>query len=156
MLILNYRAAAVHERSRALWVVAGFTVALVIVLVTAGFAVFGLLPDSPQAIAFLLIVLPSLAPLALVLSLMVAVFYTGAFDPRLVIRRTTAWGACGLLLTGLFALVENVISATISRWLHLPENVGTMVASMAVALAFVSLQKYVFPRLSRRTINRAV
>ena len=84
------------------------------------------------------------------LAITVAVFYSGVFDPRLVIQRTTAYAALGILLAGLFALVENLISSTFTRWLNLPGSVATVIASMTVAAALLPLQKYVVPMVKRR------
>lgn len=145
LLLRNYRRATQFERWRALWVVAGCTAALALIVLIAALTSFDILPDDPAVITTVLVVLPSVALLIVVLSLAIAVFYAGTFDPSLVIRKTTIYGVSGVLLTGLFALVENVISGTLARWLHLPASVSTVAASMAVALAIGPLRKLLAP-----------
>jgi hypothetical protein len=119
-------------------------------------AMFDLVPDNPKAIAFVIVVLPSIAPLVIVLSLAVAVFYTGTFDPGLVIRKTTIYASVGVVATGLFALVENLISNTLARWLHLPNSVSTFAGSIAVALAIVPLRDRVSRLIEQRPRASAV
>jgi hypothetical protein len=97
-----------------------------------------------------LVVLPSLAPFVIVLALAVAVFYSGTFDPSLVIRKTTVYASVGVVATGVFALVENLISGTLARWLHLPNSVSTIAASIAVAFAVVPLRDRVTRMMERR------
>jgi hypothetical protein len=141
LLAWNYRKAGKAERRSGAVVVAGFTAALTILLIATLVAFFELAPeDDPTAFTFVLVVLPSLAPLVIVLALALAVFYTGTFDPSLVIRKTTVYAAIGVVATGVFALVENLISATLARWLHLPNSVSTIAASIAVAFAVVPLR----------------
>jgi hypothetical protein len=141
LLVWNYRKAQKAERRSGAVVVVGFTAALAILLIATLVAVFELPPeDDPTAFTFVLVVLPSLAPFVIVLALAVAVFYTGTFDPSLVIRKTTVYASVGVVATGVFALVENLISSTLARWLHLPNSVSTIAASIAVAFAVVPLR----------------
>ena len=156
LLVWNYRKANKAERRSGAVVVMGFTAALAIVLIAALIAIFELAPEGdPTAFTFVLVVLPSLAPFVIVLALAVAVFYTGTFDPSLVIRKTTVYALVGIVATGVFALVENLISGTLARWLHLPNSVSTIAASIAVALAVVPLRDRLARVMERRAPSGA-
>jgi hypothetical protein len=156
LLVWNYRKAERAERRSGAVVVVGFTAALAILLIATLVAIFELAPeDDPTAFTFVLVVLPSLAPFVIVLALALAVFYTGTFDPSLVIRKTTVYALVGVVATGVFALVENLISGTLARWLHLPNSVSTIAASIAVAFAVVPLRDRVTRWMERRSSSGA-
>ena len=154
LLVWNYRKAQKAERRSGAVVVAGFVGALGILLIAALLAIFELGPeDDPAGFTFILVVLPSIAPLVIVLALAVAVFYTGTFEPSLVIRKTTVYALVGVVATGVFALVENLISGTLARWLHLPNSVSTIAASIAVALVVVPLRDKLARFMERRSAS---
>ena len=156
LLVWNYRKAEKTERRSGAVVVVGFTAALAILLIATLVAVFELAPeDDPTAFTFVVVVLPSLAPFVIVLALAVAVFSTGTFDPSLVIRKTTVYASVGVVATAVFALVENLISGTLARWLHLPNSVSTIAASIAVAFAVVPLRDRVARFMERRSTSAA-
>lgn len=84
-------------------------------------------------------------PLALALlfvaSLALSVFYKGAVDPRLAIRRTTVLGATALLLTTLAVALEVFIASRLAAWLPLPAHTGSVCAGVTVALCFGPMRR---------------
>ncbi len=151
LLLRNYRLASRADRDRALWILAGFAAALGVLVVGIVFGqVIDTLPATASLVTLTMIVIPALAPLVIVLCMGIAVFYAGVFDPGLVIRRTTMYALLGLLATGLFALVENVITATLTEWFDLPASVGTFAGSIAVALAIIPLRERLKPAIDKR------
>lgn len=139
-LRIGYRIVGAADRRRILWVVLGFSLAMWAIFI--GLA--GLVPVALAAVAasdgWVLPVLPFLvivvAPLVIVVFLAVAIFYDGAIDPALVIRRTALYGAFGVVLTFLYAGVENVVSSALAERLGLPERSASWIAAGAVALVF--------------------
>lgn len=138
-LRIRYRTVKGGDRRRILWVVQGFFLAM--------WAIFiGLAALLPAAVAviggrgWIWPVLPVLAiavaPLVIVLFLAVAIFYDGAIDPGLVIRRTALYGAFGVVLTFLFEGVESLTSSVIAGRLGIPEGWAGWIAAGTVALVF--------------------
>jgi hypothetical protein len=62
-----------------------------------------------------------------------AIFYSGAFDLRPLINRTTVYGAVLVVLTFVFAGVEEVVQSQVAGRLGLPEGLGTWIGAAAVA-----------------------
>lgn len=79
---------------------------------------------------------PVLIALALVVALAVSVFYRGAVDPSLMVRRTALYSVLGVLLTALFIAMEGVVSSQVITRVGLPSESGAVMAGTAVALAF--------------------
>ena len=93
-----------------------------------------------------------LAPLIIVISVAIAVFYDGAIDPELVIKKTAVYGALGALLAFLFAGIEGVASSAVTERLGLPASTGAWLASGTVALAFGPLRTRV-TKLAERMLG---
>lgn len=92
----------------------------------------------------------SLSVLVMVVCLAFAIFFQGALDPRLALKRTTVYGMMAVSGALLFAVVENVASSFIVQVLHLDEGLGTAVAGGVVALGFNPVRGW----LTRRVENR--
>lgn len=81
--------------------------------------------------------------LLFVLGLAMAVFGTGALDPRLAIKRSLVSGIVATLLTFTFALVEAFVATFFAEQLGLPTAAAPAVASAAVAVALGPMWKKV-------------
>lgn len=64
------------------------------------------------------------------------VLYRGAFDPGLVIRRTSVYGALGALLTMTFAVVEEITAERVFEQAGLPDKMGAALAALVVVAVF--------------------
>lgn len=138
-LRIRYRSVDAADRRRILWVVQGFVLALWLIVI-------GLAATLPVALAAIVgsgwiwplipILAIAIAPLVIVVFLAVAIFYDGAIDPTLVISRTALYGAFGVVLTFLFAGVENLASSALVRGLGLPEDSAGWIAAGTVGLVF--------------------
>jgi hypothetical protein len=151
------------HRQRILWAVLGFFLAM--------WAIFiGLAGLVPAALATLAVsggwvwpVLPILAlaaaPLLIVAFLAVAIFYDGAVDPALVIQRMALYGVSGVVLTFLFAGVENLASSALAGRLGLPEASASWIAAGTVAvvlgLARHGMVRLLGPLVARLTSKEA-
>jgi len=71
--------------------------------------------------------------------LVVAIFYRGALDPALVLRRTTVLGGFGVALVFVFTAVEDLASSWLVERLGLGDKAGTWIAGGVVALLIGSL-----------------
>ena len=77
-----------------------------------------------------------LVPCAVLAGIAMAVFYDGALDPKLAIKRTTLYGAMASFAVVLFAVVETLASDLMAARLGLPGSSGSIVAGASVAFAF--------------------
>lgn len=137
-LRLNYRLSNAEERRRGLWVVEGFLLALAPGFVTE-FAMLPLILINVPVVALFMgayVLAMSAGAIGLVVCLAIATFHSGSFDSSLVIRRTTVYSAVIVLLTSVFAVVENLVTNAIAARTALPSNLGAIIAAVAVALAF--------------------
>jgi hypothetical protein len=138
-LRIRYRTSGPADRRRILWVVQGFFLAMWAIFI----GIAGLLPAALAAAAEAPWIWPTLpvlaiaaAPLVITVFLAIAIFYDGAIDPALVIRRTALYGAFGVVLTFLFAGVENLASSAIGARLGVPEGWAGWIGAGTVALVF--------------------
>ena len=63
-----------------------------------------------------------------------AIFYSGAFDLRPIINKTTLYGASLVSLTLVFAGVEQLVESQVLTRFELPDGLGTWLGATAVAL----------------------
>lgn len=131
-------------RWRLAWIFGGMLTACW-VLVLCGVVAFALAPLLGEVgyWAYLLgifVVGPVLGVLSVIGGVTVAVFYMGAVDGSLVLRRTTVYGVLGVLITTLFVALEGALSTYIVGRVGLPESVSTIAAGSGIAMAFGSLR----------------
>lgn len=136
------------ERRRSLWIFAGFSMALWMVMVSIPLAFFGdeALPDWLTALA-----IPGifLAPAVIVVCLAVAIFYRGDLDPALMIRRSTVYGLLAIAFVGLYAAGESLLSDFLVERLGLPPATGGALIAGVTTVVVIPLRQ----RL-RRVVDR--
>jgi len=131
------------DRHRIAWIVEGFTLAALLLAFSVLFEALGFVGNRRIANladslgGFLLYA----AALGLVASVAFSVFYHGALDSALILRRTALYGILALALTTLFAVIETVASNDLAAMLGVSQSLGTVAASVSVALAFGPLRK---------------
>lgn len=74
------------------------------------------------------------------LGLAFSVFYTGAIDPRLAIRRSLMVGLSAIALTVVFVALENLLSTELASRLGLSSQAGLLISGAAAAMAFAPLR----------------
>lgn len=99
-------------------------------------ALTGDIGGSLKAFIYTAILGPVLVTLTLIIALAMSVFYRGAVDPALMVRRTALYSVLGVLLTALFVAMEGALSSQVVMRVGLPSETGAVVAGTAVALAF--------------------
>lgn len=75
-----------------------------------------------------------------------AIFYRGAFDSRLVLRRTTVASTSGAVAVLIFITLETAVSETLTAFVGAESRIGTVVAGVVVALVL----RPVSDRIDRR------
>jgi len=150
-LVSGYRLAATEDRRRVLWLVAGVSSAGWMVLGGLGtFLLVVLLRlEPPGWVPGLLLGLPVFGPAVLVATTGVALFYSGAVDPGLILKRSTVLGALGALGILLFAGLEEALSELVASRMGLPGIVGSIFAGAVAAGVMIPMRKAVGKAVAR-------
>ncbi len=144
-----YRAADADGRRRVYWVLEGLLAGTVIVvfasmlkaavLITGAAAWFE--PWYPLSFfVALLVVIGFFA---------IAMFYVGALDPLLAIRRTAVTGMVGITMVFIFAVTQQMVHEYLVAWTGISDRVGGMVTGGIVALSFEPVQRRLSGLVSR-------
>jgi hypothetical protein len=165
-LRVGYLVADAEGQRRVLWIVNGFSAAfwlmlvgisaIMVAAVSVGIShgIEATLGDELGAASQMpyWLVLASewvyiLALLGILASIAAAMLYRGALDPGLVLRRTTVYGALGVCVAFLFAVLENILSSQVAMRLGMPGATGSWLAGGVTALTVGPLHH----RIKRRT-----
>ncbi len=146
-LRFGYLAASATLRARVLWVYVGFvvagTLALFWLVLARGGGLAGCSASSRdvfcRAVAYqdwlLLLPLP-----AVVVFLAVAVFYSGAVDPELVLRRTATASAVAVVVIALFGWLEHELGKLVEP--NLPHGTPDILSAGLTALAVHPVRRW--------------
>lgn len=161
-LVAAYHTSAPEDRRRMLWVVEGSLLGgvlpiLVWVLLaflpghdfTAGLVVPAELAEKGSRFRILMAGWMMPAGLVFTAGVVMAVFYDGALDPRLALRKTTLYGLVGIALVFLFGIVETVASDLVLAPMGMDTGVGSWIAGGAAAFAFGPLQEALKGKVDR-------
>lgn len=137
---INYRTSDAAGRRRIVWILQAAFLALAIAVLHASAEILGAavgfeLPASSQTWAGLL------SRFGMIACFVLAIFWAGAIDPRLVLRKTVVYSASISILVFLFAVVENVVSGYLADRLGLRNDLVAAVAGAAVGLSFHPLRE---------------
>jgi hypothetical protein len=147
----NYRVADVEARRKIYWLLLGAEVLLVGRLaIIVGELTLDWLGVAPGAsMRYLRAPAWTLANLGLIACLLTAVFYRGAVDPRLVVRRTAVYS----LLTGAtvftFAAFENYVADLAAGFLGLPGGIVEAMGGAALALLLKPIHDFLAAVIKR-------
>jgi hypothetical protein len=142
-LRIGYEVGDATDRQRMLWIVEGVAAFAMIQAVT-GAAVIGLSGVVPGVLEHAMRLSNSAYLPLILLSFGVAVFYHGAIDPSLIIRRTVVLGAVAFISVCIFEALENLISAILSVVLGAggaPKWLTFFIAGGIVALALEPVRR---------------
>jgi hypothetical protein len=143
-LRFGYRLADADDRRRIRWIVDGCVVGAVGLFANmalqVAFDMVGLEHAVAKAIPGVIL---GVGNLTMVICLAVGIFYDGALESSLIVRRSAVYTAFGVLLTFVFAGVENIASSLLSAQLGLPDGASSFVGGGAAALVFGALRSTV-------------
>lgn len=71
----------------------------------------------------------------------VGIFYSGAFDLRPLINKTTIYGAALLTMAFVFAGVEELVESVVATRLNVGDGLGSWIGAAAVGMAFGPMSK---------------
>jgi hypothetical protein len=147
----SYKLAPREDRRRVLWLVSGTSAAGWLLL--GGISALVLIPlldlDVPPWLVPILAGMIVAAPAVLVATTALALFYAGAVDPGLVLKRSTVAGALGVVGILLFAGMEEALSNWVESRAGLPGMVGSVLAGAIAAGVMLPFRKGVGRLASR-------
>lgn len=135
-----YGAADAEGRRRVFWVMEGLLAGTLILLLASAIKLVGLTTGYATWFAPWYPLSFILALVVIIAFLGVAMFYVGALDPLLAIRRTATTGMLGLAMVFIFALTQQLVHEYLVNWLSLSDRVGGMLTGGIVALSFEPVQ----------------
>lgn len=130
----GFRRADLEGKRRLFWVVEGVFVATTLLIVAAVVKAVLMLTSGSDAHAWWYPMASFAALTAMVVCFAIAMFFAGAIDPALAIRRTAVVGLLSVLMLFLFAGVEQVIQEYLGAWVGFSERVGGVLTGGTVAL----------------------
>lgn len=148
----GYRAADEAGKRRVFWILEGllagttllvFASALKLVQMATGF-------NSPVRDWYGIVLMAGVGVMLSCVS--IAVFFAGAIDPRLAVRRTAVVGAVGVLMVFVFAGAEQLIQDRLAGWLGLSDHLGGVLTGGTVALTFDPIRRWV-ERIAGRVLG---
>jgi hypothetical protein len=150
-LRLTYRAADRAGRRRMFWVFEGFLVVVAIFTVASFIKAVQMLHGVSGGTWYPLTVFAGF--ILLIVCLTIAMFFSGALDPSLAIKRTAIYGVLGILTVFIFAGVENAVNGYLTQWIHLSESASGMIIGGTVALTIEPI-KHHLTKFSERILSR--
>lgn len=136
----GYRVADAEGRRRIFWVLEGFLLATAIAVVASALKLLQNATGYVAPVPFWYGLAMMAAFAALLACLAVAMFYAGAVDPALAIRRTAVAGLVGLAMVVLFATLEQALQGWLGARLGLSDRAGGILTGVGVGLAFEPLR----------------
>jgi len=133
----SYRLADEQGRRQVLWMFAAHLLTAFMTVMTVSLIVLAGVTGSPVLEAARDGILVAFQPVGWTVTLTaygVALFYAGAFDLRPVIGRSTVYGGAVIVLTLLFAVIEELVEAQLATRMDLPEGFGTWLGAGSIAL----------------------
>jgi hypothetical protein len=136
----GYRVADAEGRRRVFWVLEGFLLATAIAVLASALKLLQDATGYTPPVRFWYGLAMMLAFTALLACLAVAMFYAGAVDPALAVRRTAVAGLVGLAMVVLFATLEQALQGWLGARMGLSDRAGGILTGVVVGFAFEPLR----------------
>ena len=153
VLDFQYRIGSKEDRTRISWLALGLIICGWLGLIAFGGGMLWLLRGGSEQAASVLVVLTALLPplfaIIFILLLAVSIFFRGAVDPRLAIRKTSLYGVVALGITMAVAATQGAAVTQLAGRLGLPAQSGSVVSAVAVAVVLAPLRRRIETRMER-------
>ena len=146
-MILRYRLASNEERATAAWLFAGVVAAI---CVGATFMVLQVLVDLPLQVA---LGVYNAVPLLVMCGAALAIFYTGRYDARLALRKTTVYGLLALITAVTLGVAEEATTNILVGRFGISERAGLWVGSIVSVAVIGPAWRYLERRVPHTTTN---
>lgn len=149
----GYRLSGEVGRRRIYWVLEGLLAGTVVLALASALKILQMagMIEIASRIWYPLAALGSV--LLIILFVAVAMFYAGALDPALAIRRTAATGLVGLAMVFIFAITQQLVQELLVAWLGMSDRAGGMATGGVVALSFEPVQRRLNGLVARWVAN---
>lgn len=128
------------QRRQRDWILQGFVAATSVMLVASALKLVQMVGGYLVPFAKWYVFALALGLDLIIGFLAVAMFYQGAIEPRLAIRRTAVAGLVGTALVFVFVGVEQLVEETMRGWIGLGDRWGGILTGGVVALSFEPLK----------------
>lgn len=150
----SYRTGDGDTRRKVLWFLA-LAIAAAVLTVVAWAIKLALGEDAPEPLWLVIgVSVFALSHLLIVGCIAAAVFYAGAINPSLVIRKTVVYGMTTALLLFVFATVEVFIHHQLVHFLHVTDTLASSLIGGVFGLTFHPVKHY-FEHLLAKVQGRA-
>lgn len=136
----GHRSADAEGRRRIFWVLEGFLLGTAIAALASALKLMQDATGYVPPVEFWYPLAMMMAFTALLACLAVAMFYAGAVDPELAVRRTAVAGLVGLAMVVMFATLEQALQGWLGERLGLGDRAGGILTGVTVGLAFEPLR----------------
>lgn len=140
-LRVGYRRADAEGRRRIYWVVVGVFAATTLLLLASAVKVVQLATGFTVAVTAWFPFALVAAFLVMLGCLAIAMFYAGALDPALAMRRTAVFGLVGFAMIFVFTGMEQLVQAHLGDWLGLSDRLGGILTGGTAALTFEPIKR---------------
>ncbi len=135
-LLAGFRTGDLEGRRKIFWILEGVVVFLAGNALLAALVAVDELGVVRMDVLFWSTWIDVVKGVAVVACFAMALFYTGAFDAGMVLRRSTVYGAAGGLFVVVFLTVETTLAELVPDALGLESRFGTIFAGVVAALTF--------------------
>ncbi len=153
LLEFQYRTGSPEDRRRIGWLALGLAICGWLAVIAYGGAMVWLILGGGDQAAMVLVkltaVLPALCAIIFTLLLAISIFFRGAIDPRLAIRKTSLYGLVALVVTVVVAATQNTAVVQLVGSLGLPAQSGSVFAGVAVAVVMTPMRRLIEVRMER-------
>ena len=153
LLEFQYRTGSPEDRRRIGWLALGLTICGWLAVIAYGGAMIWIILGGGDQAAMVLVkltaVLPALCAIIFTLLLAISIFFRGAIDPRLAIRKTSLYGCVALFITVMVAVTQNAAVVQLVGRLGLPAQSGPVIAGVAVAVVMTPMRRRIETRMEQ-------
>jgi hypothetical protein len=155
-LLAGFRVGDREARKRIFWILEGVVVFLAGNALLAALVAMNEMDILRTDVLFWSTWIDVVKGAAVVACFAMALFYSGAFDAGMVLRRSTVYGAAGGLFVLVFIVVETVLAEMVPEALGFQSRMGTIFAGVLAALTFRPVSEFVDRRVRLWTRSSVV
>lgn len=145
----DYLYASNENRKRLLWLLNGIAISVAMILIPLISTPVLAANEDIIWLLNLFYVLQSLSPGVFVLSIFIAVFFSGIIDPALILARSTVIGILTTVWIGLYAALEGLLAGWLQNTLGLPTAIASALVALTAALIAIPFRRVLKPMLKR-------
>lgn len=156
VLSWQYRLGELEQRKQLILGMAGIVgCGMAVGAGSMGAVLQGLGLSETHGMAIFTTLAPPLTAIAILLFLACSIFFFGAIDPKLAIRKVSVYGIAATMLAVALAVLQGTAATQLVQRFGLPDNSGFVLAASFVGLVFAPLRKRIESSVER-VVERAL